>query len=759
MFTSNSAFVLRGVALLGTSGVLLKHILASPPPDPRHEYSLYIFGGVLLATVFTLLIALPKATLRIIRHPDLLVPLGCYFLAQEALSWWLLRKGFSVNLAATHNQPLLLLAKQVTWLLPYLALSVIFSGWLTRLAWQAIERDEVDLLSGLRSISQWLPRALGVILLGNGIVFLLTIAFIALDLKSTTLFLALLLLATILWNIATIALLPVVLNSPASLARALALGFKVSNLNIKRLLLPVFLKLLLVGCVVYAAVGYTKTNYEFGESSSNYSFNNKVSYQVNALWVGDFNSQNKWHDFYMETLEIAGAPAISFRLNFLMLLLSLAVMLKICSTILGPESSQSQATTHYLPDFASSNTSALSLKSSAITLCLIAALFLTPFEMSKFTASLVRDKTTASSQKLGEPRVIKAWEGFSSREFYQEAREMRGINDIAAGELDGKPGLDVVIAGGEMAITLDRQGQLKRKTPYQFAPSDDGDTKNVYFYKVNIIDLEKDGKCEYWANGHSQPLSLLNNEGRWLAKYPQPESGFSADSLAAGDIDGDGVTELLASHNGKLALYDQKGRIIWRKTVPDSYTSNVDIFDIDGDSTAEILVGTFRNSLVLGKGGETLKTINKPSSSLGWLLEPGQRPLNIFMGDNQVGLFTLDGALTAKYPAPLSEIPNPSLLNSDDLMKSLEEVKPFSVQAVRVRLIAGQPKQLAVLAFISVTSGSQMLYIYNNQGELMYQELFATTNPMLRVLPAESPEAADSLLLHIDGTVRQLSRT
>jgi hypothetical protein len=51
-----------------------------------------------------------------------------------------------------------------------------------------------------------------------------------------------------------------------------------------------------------------------------------------------------------------------------------------------------------------------------------------------------------------------------------------------------------------------------------------------------------------------------------------------------------------------------------------------------------------------------------------------------------------------------------------------------------------------------------MLYIYNAQGEILYQELFETNSPFLRVLPAETPEGPESLLVAAEDSIWRFGR-
>src|SRR5262249_33063213 len=80
--------------------------------------------------------------------------------------------------------------------------------------------------------------------------------------------------------------------------------------------------------------------------------------------------------------------------------------------------------------------------------------------------------------ELHDPRVVLG-QDFLAREMFlrtaqggaatEVLKEIGAVNDIAVGNLDGRPGIDVVIAGRYGAMIANRDGVIRSHTQYETA--------------------------------------------------------------------------------------------------------------------------------------------------------------------------------------------------------------------------------------------------------------------------------------------------
>lgn len=126
-------------------------------PDGEVFYALVAAG----AGVGLLRLVTPRATKLLLRHKDLLVPCGCYLLADQALALLPLPYASTFYLQPTWNPTIVIPA--LTWLTAPLVIMTTFAVWQTLVIVQAVTSDGVDLLGELRHTKQLLPRGLGIL--------------------------------------------------------------------------------------------------------------------------------------------------------------------------------------------------------------------------------------------------------------------------------------------------------------------------------------------------------------------------------------------------------------------------------------------------------------------------------------------------------------------------------------------------------------------------------------------------------------------
>jgi len=171
---SLARIVLRLVAILGPLVVLAWDVAELPSSQPRQGWGLVV---LVLAgfVVFGFLAAVtPRALGKLLRNPDLLVPLGCTTTLTAAIGA-LSSLAVAAPVATPFWQGNVLgigFALSAALLLSILA-AVLHAGWTTALVLQAVEGDRVDLIAPLLRPWRWFPRTLAVLVIGIGGVLLL----------------------------------------------------------------------------------------------------------------------------------------------------------------------------------------------------------------------------------------------------------------------------------------------------------------------------------------------------------------------------------------------------------------------------------------------------------------------------------------------------------------------------------------------------------------------------------------------------------
>jgi hypothetical protein len=256
MRTAN--LVLRVVALLGTVAVLLQQAWSDFPPKPRQEYFVVVLLLALLAVGLTFLGFMRFAAGRLLRHLDLLVPIGLVTTIEGVLGWLVLLPA----VAAVMNPawPLQLWTLSLSLSLGFvvnLALWVAYGAWMTTLIVHAVRHDRVDLLDGLRGAGRWFVRVLGLEFIGWGVLFVGIAVAIALGQLAVPLAFLVIGVSGLVWNLMTVALLPAALDERLSFGQSLRQGIRASLTGMGRWGLLVLVQLLLLGIVTYIHISYT----------------------------------------------------------------------------------------------------------------------------------------------------------------------------------------------------------------------------------------------------------------------------------------------------------------------------------------------------------------------------------------------------------------------------------------------------------------------------------------------------------------------
>lgn len=388
--------------------------------------------------------------------------------------------------------------------------------------------------------------------------------------------------------------------------------------------------------------------------------------------------------------------------------------------------------------------------------------------------------------ELREPRVITGAGVLVKSEFYRVGKEtswrdllddekikswLDSVQDMKVGQLDGQGGLDVGLAGRFGVTLLDRQGNVTKRTNFRFEMGKSrlgnlaNDREKDSFYNKRLLDVEGDGVCEVLAFGGLDGMALFDHQGNVLFSRGELEQGKSSiHEVSAGDVDGDGVTEFIASWDYEpwegLELLDRNGNSKWRHE-EESKPGEIEVVDVNADGKADLVEDDGGELKIRDNQGQIKDVVNMPVYLSHLSLIPqtnNQRPpQNLAVREGSLWLIDLDGKNYTKYDAPLSKIKlsKPRVVGvpgfpSSQYTYETEEV--YHAKGVWVELEKDRPKYLAVIANFTVMDRS-LFYLYDSQGKLIYQEILPEECDAVAVLPPENNDGRDKILVSGQKTV------
>ncbi|MBZ0172881.1 MAG: PQQ-binding-like beta-propeller repeat protein, partial [Phycisphaerales bacterium] len=172
----------------------------------------------------------------------------------------------------------------------------------------------------------------------------------------------------------------------------------------------------------------------------------------------------------------------------------------------------------------------------------------------------------------------------------RDAFEDKPVNisgPIAAADLDGDGHVEIIALdqSGPFCVSYDGEVRWRRITGDQFqgAPVV---TRLVNDGPATILALSGDSDFVYC-------FDALNGEPVWKCGILGLPDAYAAGGLAAGDIDGNGSTEIIAPDNsGHVHCIDHTGTLRWVFATDKATHSAASIGDVDGDGEIEILLAS-----------------------------------------------------------------------------------------------------------------------------------------------------------------------
>ena len=166
------------------------------------------------------------------------------------------------------------------------------------------------------------------------------------------------------------------------------------------------------------------------------------------------------------------------------------------------------------------------------------------------------------------------------------------------------------------------------------------------YYKLRAADLNKDGRADLvTTNFEGGNVTILLNDGKGAFKEPKGspfESNKQPFGVAIGDLNGDGNPDLAVAHYSGhitdtsgdrmsilLGAGDGTFRLAWSQLVPGKAPTSAAIGDINGDGIADVVFGNYGNASVTVVLGSRREFVLSPGSPL----SVGSKPSGIAVGD------------------------------------------------------------------------------------------------------------------------------
>ncbi|NIO02248.1 MAG: hypothetical protein GTO42_08905 [Candidatus Latescibacteria bacterium] len=226
---------------------------------------------------------------------------------------------------------------------------------------------------------------------------------------------------------------------------------------------------------------------------------------------------------------------------------------------------------------------------------------------------------------------------FSTLPYWQAQQDFVAYS-VALGDVDGDGDLDLVCGNGYDGATGRRNTlHLNDRGIFSSTPDWSSEPQN-YTRSLALGDVDGDGdldlvcgNSDQFPDGHNNTLYL--NEGGIFSTTPVWSSGplNFTNSVALGDVNGDGDLDLVCGNGGSNTLYlNQSGLFsttpAW-VSGPGNTTTAVALGDVDGDGDLDLVCGNSGvNTLYLNEGGIF-------ASSPIWSSVPSNSTSGIALGD------------------------------------------------------------------------------------------------------------------------------
>lgn len=218
--------------------------------------------------------------------------------------------------------------------------------------------------------------------------------------------------------------------------------------------------------------------------------------------------------------------------------------------------------------------------------------------------------------------------------------------------------------------------------------------------------------------------------------------------MAFGDVDGDGKPEFVVikksiqssfgsevgRSRGEIVLLSNAGKQLWRHPYDDVW--HVVVADVDNDGKTEILVSNYSGRVVVKdySGATKFDIVGYDARNFSLINWPTRLSLPhlLFSAGENVWVVKLTGEVVAKFNAPGAH--------------------SFELRGTIVQLQDKDPPYFAVIVKERAASASAILFIFDLDGRLLYQETLPVLFPVLAT-PIVGQGRSESLLVGGQGII------
>ena len=292
---------------------------------------LLAFGLILAITAASCLPLMPRSLDRLRRHVDLFVPFGWLVGIELILDLLTVHTFLGGILKPAANLKLLTITLDVSFrFLIGIVLNVIFAGWTTALVVQAVREDRTAPAEALSTNGDWFGAVLAAEALGWGVIMLgigalLFVSFLG------PLFLLLIAIVSIGWNLRTTALLIAAVVETGGWKDRLRRGLALSRENRQRWWALVLVQVLLLGGVtmMYVSSSGRQPNGQFYSTQ-------RSDFSVNGFWVGGYENNCRWYSKWYKLADRNGSPPVLFLLETLFVAVAIGIKTRFAEDLLKP---------------------------------------------------------------------------------------------------------------------------------------------------------------------------------------------------------------------------------------------------------------------------------------------------------------------------------------------------------------------------------------------------------------------------------------
>jgi hypothetical protein len=316
---------------VGLGAVLLQETVSAFPLKPRQEAGLLILILAVPAVALTIYFLMPAAARTMLRHKDLLVPLVALLFFQAAVGWLMLVAPIRALWAPAWPLKLWVITLPISVLFfVQVGLQVAYGAWITSLIIQVVRTDRADLVQALKGL-RWFLRVFCLELFGWLGLFSWVALGLAVGMVALPLAFIFIGVGSLLWNLASAAILLVGLDDRLGFWQTFPKGILVSWRFKRKWWKPVVVQLFLLGIVTFVAVSYTDTPRPGTVTSQS-----KTNFSVNGFWTGGYENECRWYGKLMVALDAPTLELIATALGLLFGILAIAVKLTIAASLEPP---------------------------------------------------------------------------------------------------------------------------------------------------------------------------------------------------------------------------------------------------------------------------------------------------------------------------------------------------------------------------------------------------------------------------------------